>query len=97
MNRDEQHTVRVPEVGLLNVIIVDLSEGVREDFSGRQWFEQKVEHGQLVGWDMEWDPDRSAVRRNPIALIQDGAPRTQQDNVSELQDLVASWLRFSNL
>mmetsp|Transcript_56262 Transcript_56262/g.147946 ORF Transcript_56262/g.147946 Transcript_56262/m.147946 type:complete len:583 (-) Transcript_56262:70-1818(-) len=54
------------------VIVVDLAEinGQTEDFEGRAWLEARVRDKLPVGWDLEWQPDRTKDSDNPIALMQ---------------------------
>lgn len=54
------------------IIVVDLAEidGQTEDFEGRLWLEGRTRDKLPVGWDLEWQPDRTKDSDNPIALMQ---------------------------
>ncbi|CAK0856743.1 unnamed protein product [Prorocentrum cordatum] len=53
-------------------IVVDLADvnGETEDFPGRHWLEGITRDNKPVGWDLEWQPDRTKETDNPIALMQ---------------------------
>jgi len=52
--------------------VVDLAtiNGETEDFEGRHWLEGITRDNKPVGWDLEWQPDRTRETDNPIALMQ---------------------------
>mmetsp|Transcript_47169 Transcript_47169/g.146120 ORF Transcript_47169/g.146120 Transcript_47169/m.146120 type:complete len:610 (-) Transcript_47169:195-2024(-) len=54
------------------IIVVDLAtiDGQTEEFEGRSWLESRVRDRLPVGWDLEWQPDRTKDSDNPIALMQ---------------------------
>lgn len=60
------------------VIVVDLAtiDGQTEEFEGRHWLEGRVRERLPVGWDLEWQPDRTKDSDNPIALMQFSDERT---------------------
>jgi len=54
------------------VIVVDLAtvNGETEKFEGRDWLDGITRENKPVGWDLEWQPDRTKETDNPIALMQ---------------------------
>mmetsp|Transcript_117723 Transcript_117723/g.262974 ORF Transcript_117723/g.262974 Transcript_117723/m.262974 type:complete len:621 (-) Transcript_117723:95-1957(-) len=54
------------------VIIVDVAEidGQTEAFEGSAWLDGKCRSKEPIGWDFEWQPDRTKDSDNPIALMQ---------------------------
>mmetsp|Transcript_39504 Transcript_39504/g.62717 ORF Transcript_39504/g.62717 Transcript_39504/m.62717 type:complete len:928 (+) Transcript_39504:71-2854(+) len=60
------------------VILVDLYNCDWEtgDFEGRDWLEWRTREKLPIGWDLEWQPDRSKAADNPIALMQFGDENT---------------------
>lgn len=54
------------------VHVVDLSTINRrtEEFDGRDWLVHRTNEGLPLGWDLEWQPDRSKEQDNPVALMQ---------------------------
>lgn len=56
--------------GRIHVVNLADINGKSEEFDGKDWLEEKVRQKQPVGWDLEWQPDRSKDSDNPIALMQ---------------------------
>mmetsp|Transcript_97900 Transcript_97900/g.227007 ORF Transcript_97900/g.227007 Transcript_97900/m.227007 type:complete len:584 (-) Transcript_97900:47-1798(-) len=54
------------------LFVVDLADidGHSEEFQGRAWLENRVREKLPMGWDLEWQPDRTKESDNPIALMQ---------------------------
>ena len=56
------------------IIVVDLYDidWNTQEFEGREWLEWRTRENLPVGWDLEWQPDRTKAADNPIALMQFG-------------------------
>lgn len=56
--------------GKIHVVDLATINGQTEDFEGRAWLENRVTNRLPLGWDLEWQPDRSKDSDNPVALMQ---------------------------